>query len=92
MLRLCDKDAVYVTTKWPTLTTACSPQVKALSNESLRLSASYPGANAQVISSNVEEVHQAWESLQAVASARKKKLRAASELQKFLSSVRGVHV
>ncbi len=62
--------------------------MKELSNESLRLSASYPGTNAQVISSHVEEVHYAWESLQAASSARKKKLRAASELQKFLSSVR----
>ena len=64
-------------------------QVRELSNEALRLSTSYPGANAAVITSSMEKAQLAWESVQAAANTRKKKLRAASELQKFLSSVRG---
>ena len=62
-------------------------QVRELSNESLRLSTTYPGANAEVITTSMEEVPLAWESLQAAANGRKRKLRASSELQKFLSSV-----
>ena len=62
-------------------------QVRELSNESLRLSTAYPGANATVITNSMEKVQQAWDSLQAAANARKRKLRAASEFQKFLSSV-----
>lgn len=62
-------------------------QVRELSNESLRLSTSYPGANAAVITSSMEQVQLAWESLQGAANGRKRKLRAAIELQKFLSSV-----
>ena len=62
-------------------------QVRELSSEALRLSSSYPGANASVITSSMEQVSLAWEGLQGGASARKKKLRAASELQKLLSSV-----
>ena len=62
-------------------------QVRELSNESLRLSTTYPGANAEVITTSMEEVQLAWESLQAAANGRKRKLRASSELQKFLSSV-----
>lgn len=63
-------------------------QVRELNNESLHLSATYPGANAHVITQAMEEVHMEWEVLQAASLARKKKLRASSELQKFLSSVR----
>ena len=58
-----------------------------MSNESLRLSTAYPGANAAVITHSMEKVQQAWDSLQAAANSRKRKLRAASEFQKFLSSV-----
>ena len=48
-----------------------------------------PGANAAVITSSMEKAQLAWESVQSAANTKKKKLRAASELQKFLSSVRG---
>ena len=64
------------------------PQVKELSSESIRLTTTYPGANAAVISTSMEPVHAAWESLQMASSGRKKKLRAALDLQKLLSSVR----
>lgn len=64
-----------------------SHQVRELSNESLHLSTNYPGANSAVITSSMEQVQSAWDSLQASAGARKRKLRAALELQKFLSSV-----
>ena len=67
-------------------------QVRELNNESLHLSATYPGANAHVITQGMEEVHLQWEALQAASLARKKKLRASSELQKFLSSVRSDQV
>ena len=62
-------------------------QVRELNNESLHLSATYPGANAQVITQGMEEVHLQWEALQAASLARKKKLRASIELQRFLGSV-----
>ena len=62
-------------------------QVRELNTECIRLTTSYPGANATVISNSMEEVQLAWESLQVASSARKKKLRAALELQKLLSSV-----
>lgn len=62
-------------------------QVRELSNESLRLSTAYPGANATMITSSMEKVQLAWDSLQSAANGRKKKLRAASDFQKFLSSV-----
>ena len=39
----------------------------------------------------MEEVQLAWDSLQAASSAHKKKLRAALELQKLLSSVSAVY-
>ena len=63
-------------------------QVWELSNEAMRLSTSYPGANAAVITSSMEKAQLAWESIQSDANTRKKKLTAASELQKFVSSVR----
>ena len=63
--------------------------MRELSNEALRLSTSYPGANAAVITSSMEKAQLAWESLQGAANSRRKKLRAASDLQKFLSSVSG---
>jgi spectrin beta len=67
---------------------ALGNKVKELSTECIRLTTSHSGANASVIAANMEEVQLAWESLQAASSGRKKKLRAALELQKLLSSVR----
>ena len=62
-------------------------QVRELNTECIRLTTSYPGANATVIGNSMEEVQLAWESLQTASTGRKKKLRAALELQKLLSSV-----
>ena len=62
-------------------------QVRELSNESLRLATNYPGPNAAVITSSMEGVQSSWDSLQVSAGARKRKLRAALDLQKFLASV-----
>ena len=63
-------------------------QVRELSNEAMCLSTSYLGDNAAVITSSMEKAQLAWESVQSAANTRKKKLRAASELKKFLSLVR----
>lgn len=62
-------------------------QVRDLNNECLRLSAAYPGSNAHAVTVNMERVQVAWESLQTATVARKRKLKASHELQKFLSSV-----
>ena len=78
---LCIKDNIIQTA--PPLHT----QVRELSNESLRLATSYPGANAAVITNSMEGVQSAWDSLQTSSGARKRKLRAALDLQKFLGSV-----
>lgn len=61
--------------------------MKELNAECIRLTTSYPGPSATVVASSMEEVQLAWESLQVASSGRKKKLRAALELQKLLSSV-----
>ena len=62
-------------------------QVKDLGSEAIRLAASYPGSNAQAITAQLDEVNAVWESMQNSTLMRKKKLRAALELQKFLSNV-----
>ena len=61
--------------------------MRELNTECVRLTTSYSGANASVIAESMEEVQLAWEILQVATSGRKKKLRAALELQKFISSV-----
>ena len=58
-----------------------------MNNECLQLSSSHPGQNAAEVSATMEEVHTAWESLQAATSGRKRKLKSSLELQKFLLSV-----
>ena len=71
-----------------TLSTSCwCVQVKELNTECIRLTTTSLGTNATVIGNSMEEVQLAWESLQVASSARKKKLRAALELQKLLSYV-----
>ncbi|XP_065894234.1 spectrin beta chain, non-erythrocytic 1-like isoform X3 [Dysidea avara] len=67
---------------------ALGNQVRDLGTEAIRLAASYPGNNAQAITAQQDEVNAAWESMQNSTLMRKKKLRAALELQKFLSTVR----
>ena len=66
--------------------------MKDLGSEAIRLAASYPGSNAQAIISQLDEVNAVWESMQNSTLMRKKKLRAALELQKFLSNVNTLHV
>ena len=66
--------------------------MKDLGSEAIRLAASYPGSNAQAIVSQLDEVNAVWESMQNSTLMRKKKLRAALELQKFLSNVNILHV
>lgn len=62
-------------------------QVRELNTECIRMTTSYPGPSATAVANSMEEVQLAWEALQVSSSGRKKKLRAALELQKLLSSV-----
>ena len=74
---------VYIANVSPVLYT----QVRELNTECIRLTTSYPGPSATAVANSMEEVQLAWESLQVSSSGRKKKLRAALELQKLLTSV-----
>ena len=66
--------------------------MKDLGSDAVRLAASYPGSNAQAIIGQLDEVNMVWENMQNSTLMRKKELRAALELQKFLSNVSDMHI